>query len=68
MGNCCMNSKIEEYQASRSVSSESTVMARESSLLDFSAIFNQLTGRSDTKIPRTTSCESVVIESSRSDD
>lgn len=65
MGNCCMNSKIEEYQAS---SSESTVMARESSLLDFSAIFNQLTGRSDTKIPRTTSCESVVIESSSSDD
>lgn len=62
MGNCCMNSKIEEYQASRSV------MARESSLLDFSAIFNQLTGRSDTKNPRTTSCESVVIESSSSDD
>ena len=67
MGNCCMNSKIEEYQASRSVSSESAIN-RESSLLDFSAIFNQLTGRSDTKIPRTTSCDSVIIESSSSDD
>jgi len=62
-----MNSKIEEYQASRSVGSESAIN-RESSLLDFSAIFNQLTGRSDTKIPRTTSCDSVIIESSSSDD
>lgn len=68
MGNCCTKINVHHDKLLRNESYETLKILKDPSLSDFSAIFNQLTGRSDTKIPRTNSCDSVIIESSSSDD
>lgn len=67
MGNCCTKINVHHDKLLRNESYETLKILKDPSLSDFSEIVNLLIGESYFT-SRTNSCESVIIESSSSDD